>query len=816
MSAVTKQVGDWHEAGLAAGAECKAAALDYLTRGWAAIPCCPPDHIGVRPEHARACQSHGKAPLVAWKQYQTTPPSERDIDNWWRAWPNANVWVALGPVSGIVRLDVDRGQGEEFLAALSGGEVPDTLEMVTGDGRGLFYRIPGGFTPAITHQHGTKIHEGLSLLGQGAGTVVPPSRHKSGRRYAWAPGRGPGEIEPALMPGWLMNAMRAEARRTVSTGKPNLPGERITEGGRNNRLTSLGGALRRQGADLATIEASLLAANDNLCDPPLHEGEVRAIARSVVRYEPDQRATEKAVVVAIANGKPHEANGHTFPARVEGRTVEVVKAPAAYPPPEKDEDWNDPNRLARTLLDRHRTDDGESKLLRFQDEFYVWNGAAYRPVGDGDFRARVGRHCREVFLSDMPERLRRYETAKKLKEEGAGEKGSGRLVKPTLYKVTPSVCASVELNLAGLVNREDDGTAPPLWLDGGGSVPAAEVIAAPNGLFTLDAIAAGSGAFSPPTPRFFTRNAISFPVPAVTNRPTNWLRCLGEWFNEDEASIAGLQEWFGYMLSTETAAQKILLIVGPKRSGKGTIVSVFMELIGAANVASTSFTSIAGQFGLEPLVGKRVAVMPDARLSSRTDTAPVVERMLSISGEDPQTINRKNRPEVTTRLGVRFFVTTNVTPKLPDESGAFASRFYVLHTPNSWYGKEDKKLKDKLRAELPGILKWAARGWVRLRDNGLTFTPNDAAARHCQELAELSSPIRAFVRDRCTVGPQQQVEFGKLFAAWVLWAETGKHPPGTSNVFARDLRIVLPQVTSREQRQPDGKRANVYCGIGLA
>jgi hypothetical protein len=51
------------------------AALTYLTRGWAAIPIEP----------------GGKRPLVRWEPYQREPPSEPEIEHWFRQWPEANV-----------------------------------------------------------------------------------------------------------------------------------------------------------------------------------------------------------------------------------------------------------------------------------------------------------------------------------------------------------------------------------------------------------------------------------------------------------------------------------------------------------------------------------------------------------------------------------------------------------------------------------------------------------------------------------------------------------------------------------------------------
>src|SRR5262249_36344711 len=128
--------------------------------------------------------------------------------------------------------------------------------------------------------------------------------------------------------------------------------------------------------------------------------------------------------------------------------------------------------------------------------------------------------------------------------------------------------------------------------------------------------------------------------------PALWLEKPGEWFSGDAASIAGLQEWMGYLLTADTSLHKILFVVGSKRSGKGTIINTVTELAGAANVAATNFVSLGSNFGLQPLVGKRIAVMPDARLACRADQlAALTERLLSISGEDAQTVNRKNMRE---------------------------------------------------------------------------------------------------------------------------------------------------------------------------
>src|SRR4029079_19800526 len=131
-------------------------------------------------------------------------------------------------------------------------------------------------------------------------------------------------------------------------------------------------------------------------------------------------------------------------------------------------------------------------------------------------------------------------------------------------------------------------------------------------------------------------------------------------------SIETLQEFAGYSLTGETRLQKIPLLLGPTRSGKGTIVRVLTAMLGAANVCAPTLSGLATNFGLWSLIGKQLAIISDARLSGRTDQATVVERLLAISGEDSITIDRKNMAPITQRLTTRIWILTNELPRLSD------------------------------------------------------------------------------------------------------------------------------------------------------
>jgi putative DNA primase/helicase len=481
---------------------------------------------------------------------------------------------------------------------------------------------------------------------------------------------------------------------------------------------------------------------------------------------------------------------------------ELLTAAVPPAPPERaltpNEAPDDPHRLARLFIREH-CQHAEGLTLRFwREEWHRWDGSAYRIVPDRDLRA-------ELTASAKAEMDRINMLAQQL-TDGEGPP-------PTVRKVTGRLIADVAHALASLTVLSSR-TKAPAWIGTDGPFPADEILACRNGLVHLPSLVADKNHFTPPTPRFFSPNCLDFDFDLEAPAPSAWLGFLGELLPDDPQSIETLQDWFGYCLTPDTRQQKILMLVGPKRSGKGTIARVLRGLVGPENVAGPTLSSLATNFGLWPLIGKTVAMIQDARLSGRTDAAAVTERLLSISGEDAQTIDRKNLPPVTVKLYVRFILLTNELPKLSDSSGALPGRMVLLRLTRSWYGKEDTALTDRLLAELPGILLWAIEGWRRLRDRGRFIQP-DAGKEMVGDLEDLASPVGAFVRDRCILEPGRRVSVEELFAAWKAWCEAkGRKEPGTEQTFGRDL--IAAFATLRKVRPRDGEdRYRGYEGIGL-
>jgi hypothetical protein len=267
-----------------------AAAIGYVDRGWRVLPL-----HGIangRCTCSRAnCRHPGKHPRT---EHGTKDASgdQATLEAWWRQWPETNIGIATGAVSGLDVIDIDpRHRGDKTLAELVGqhGPLPVTLTVLTGGGGKHFYfvHVPGIKTTA------GKLGPGIDVRGTDGSIVAPPSLHVSGQRYAWDVDHHPDAIAPAALPAWLVDLLvppkrNGDTPRTDPAEWAALFADGADDGSRNVTATRLVGYLLNRRIDpVVALEIMRLWAAR--CRPPLEDDELCCIIASICRREEEKR-----------------------------------------------------------------------------------------------------------------------------------------------------------------------------------------------------------------------------------------------------------------------------------------------------------------------------------------------------------------------------------------------------------------------------------------------------------------------------------------------------------------------------------------------
>jgi putative DNA primase/helicase len=466
------------------------------------------------------------------------------------------------------------------------------------------------------------------------------------------------------------------------------------------------------------------------------------------------------------------------------------------PNPEQVIEFPEPMRLAEHYLARRHTLNRLLTLRRYGEKWWKFEHGGYRELPD------------EIAVADIYRHVDRLWTP--VRDPDTGE-ATGTYTKLVARSSTVSEVARAISACGAIV----DG-AMPRWLDDLPDRPTpADMVAFRNGLLDTSPLALGrEPRLMPLTPAWFSGVACPFDYDPLATCPL-WRSFLDGVLDGDADSIALLQEWFGLNLVPDNQYERFMMYAGPPRGGKGTALEVMGAMLGEGQCASTSFAKLASRFGLAPLVGRLSTILPDAHVSHGTDAKAALEVIKSVTGNDPQAIDRKGIDELPrVRLFCRFSIAVNELPKLPDEAGALKTRLLLLHFRKSFAGREDTGLKTRLKTEAPGVAVWALEGLKRLRTNGRFTVPQRSDAM-IQAFEQIVSPVLRFLDECCELsGGDESVwtEKDLLYAAWCTWSEERGSDPGSKADFGQALLNANKGIAAA-RRGPRGSQFAVYTGV---
>lgn len=333
-----------------------------------------------------------------------------------------------------------------------------------------------------------------------------------------------------------------------------------------------------------------------------------------------------------------------------------------------------------------------------------------------------------------------------------------------------------------------------------------------NGFLSLDPDT-GQLRLEPHDARFKARSRldVTFDVDAV---PEAFLAAL-EQSLDDPGKVAALQEAFGAILfnvrPNRDAARRLFLLKGPRNTGKSTIINIVTLLVPGESVCSLPPENWGREYDRAQLEGKQLNIVTELG-GGRMVAGDHLKRI--VTGEPVTARHPYGRPFTFTPDAAHLFA-TNELPRVTDQTSAFERRVLVIDFNRSLQRDEiDGDFLTRVRAELPGIVNWAAEGAQRLLQRGeFTIPPGHEEAVLTMQFGR--DPVELFVRTRVEAAEGESLSTVELREALLAFGEgMGCDTANWSDVsHARKLADRLKELYGAERYKVQGLPR--YRGVRL-
>jgi putative DNA primase/helicase len=237
----------------------------------------------------------------------------------------------------------------------------------------------------------------------------------------------------------------------------------------------------------------------------------------------------------------------------------------------------------------------------------------------------------------------------------------------------------------------------------------------------------------------------------------------------DKELQAYLQRAVGYGLTGQTIEEVLFFLWGDGRNGKGVFVNTIAWIMGDYHVNSpmdtfTVSTSERHPTDLAAMRGARLVTSTETEEGKRWDEAKI--KMLT--GSDPITARFMRQDFFTYQPQFTLLISGNNKPGLRSVDAAIRARLklipFTVYIPPE---ERDLHLKEKLKAEAPGILAWMIQGCRDWQRDGLQEPKIVVEATEHYLAAE--DAFKMWLDDSCIVGKDKWESSQQLYASWQEW-----------------------------------------------
>lgn len=752
----------------------KRAALWYAAHGFKIFP--------VAPKAKRPLTTNG---------FEDASIDAQTVNGWWAKWPDANIGLACAP-SGLIALDGDPahyGEGSEAFVAALLKEHPTCAQTTPTLGVHLLYALPegvrlsnspGSLPPGVDVRVNGYILLAPSVVtyrGDDAAKKGVPDGHVG--EYAWIDDFRPTERPPAPLPEHVLALLKPKVERPRSS----FPSTAVNGASNGNGGGPSSYARAALVKELDTLARTLAGERNNqlnrsafslgqlVAGGELVESEVaEQLAATALTIGLEPREIERTIRSGLASGMQEPRSVPPRPQLRFSRNGHAEAAEGGEEAGEVTEPEIDTNAL---LLNTERTDLGNAliahhlhgKRLAYTSEM----GWLYRD----DTHWVRDEACAQPTLAAIDTLQRRSQA---IVTAFAGREGTE--IEKALRPVTPSAKHARDLlfMLRPMVTmKQAEFDAVPYLLN------------CENGVIDLRS---GELVAHDPSDRF------TYCVNAEYD-PGAWndglyLSLMMEWFGGNADRVRYMQRALGYSLTGETREECMFYLVGERgRNGKGTMINGVADIIGkplTQTVTMRAFTSKTTDpqgFLLAPLHNARMVISSEKSKGTTLDE----ELVKTITGRDSIQVAFKGKTPFNFTPKFKMWLMSNHPPKGDTSDDAFWSRIRTIIMPNSYQGKEDNTLKDRLNSpeERKATLSWIVLGAMRWYANGLGNA--EWVKRDTQRVRAEQDTVLQFA-DACLEREEGiDTPFSTVYLAYKAWCESEGIQPKANNTLSREMHL---------------------------
>ncbi len=293
--------------------------------------------------------------------------------------------------------------------------------------------------------------------------------------------------------------------------------------------------------------------------------------------------------------------------------------------------------------------------------------------------------------------------------------------------------------------------------------------------------------------------------------------------------VKTFQEFMGYFLLRSQKYKKLMMVYGPKHSGKTTVMNIMCRFLGEKelckdtggtdNVSHVSLQSLCNpdrQFEQIKLMGKLANIVDDMGKGDLNDVAIIK----NLTGGGVIEANRKGKESVNFFPSAKHIFATNQLARPrggPEDVDAYIDRMILIRCANSFTG--DKRNYDLVRKtldmdQISGLFNWAVEGLLRLEQNrSFTISPETAKIKEAYEMN--ADPLRAFVKLFVVRDVDGVIDKNSFYDRYANWCLENELYVLKNETVGKNMKSLCPGISGSQRQIGDKKGVHVWTGYRM-